>query len=389
MDYLEVNMKTIPLGLSRNYVSSWGIWEACRELIQNMLDCDIGTVDYEPSQNVLRVSSGPLILSPATLLLGGGDKAQASEKRGMYGEGYKLAFLVLLRAGKSVLLKTGNQVWRPHFAYHNQLERECLYVDIEEREGQWVEGVEIQVQDFTDNDYAEIVDKYTGFNGYEPIAEHNGGTIFIQEKPAIYVGGLFVRYLGGMGYDYKYSYDLPPNWVTLDRDRNAIGDYYVSLHATKILAGAEEWDMLAQLAVENADDIHDHTKVHSQTDDMLFTNKAIAKASEKAFFKKHGSNAHPVDAGLTSQEKAKAIVDATQAGYNPIEVKSSLYSMFSEKVREQRVTGGEIKSIGDMLEQFVNKFDSQLSNEQLTELSEIFIMQSIVNGNPKTEAPWN
>src|SRR5258708_26276899 len=99
------------LPISPNYVAHWGLWESVREIFQNALDeqtrdprCVAG-IKYE--NGILRITSANTILNPKSLLLGATTKADDKNQRGKYGEGYKLAALVLVRMGYSVSIQTG------------------------------------------------------------------------------------------------------------------------------------------------------------------------------------------------------------------------------------------------------------------------------------------
>ena len=98
--------KTYELSLVKTYVSRWGMAEAVRELIQNALDSESPFIyEFEREADglwALRLTSEFTVLTPQTLLLGTTSKAEAEDAIGSFGEGYKIAFLVLTRAGYDV-----------------------------------------------------------------------------------------------------------------------------------------------------------------------------------------------------------------------------------------------------------------------------------------------
>ena len=93
--------KVYPLSLTRGYVVSWGLREAVREIIQNALDSD-SDFGYAIDGDTLTVISRYASLSPQTLLLGSSNKGGDISSIGQFGEGYKLALLVLTRDGLPV-----------------------------------------------------------------------------------------------------------------------------------------------------------------------------------------------------------------------------------------------------------------------------------------------
>ena len=104
--------KTYELTLCKSYVSRWGVPEAIRELIQNALDSD-SPFKYEWKRTregawVLVLMSEFTTLPPQTLLLGYTSKADDEESIGSFGEGYKLALLVLARNGYDIDMFNGD-----------------------------------------------------------------------------------------------------------------------------------------------------------------------------------------------------------------------------------------------------------------------------------------
>ena len=90
-------MKKYELSLSRNYVSSWGIEEAIRELLQNAKDSNgEDVIDIDKSSGTITITNKNTSIPSSTLLLGNTSKGDDLDKIGQFGEGYKLALLVLV-----------------------------------------------------------------------------------------------------------------------------------------------------------------------------------------------------------------------------------------------------------------------------------------------------
>lgn len=107
-----------PLSLTSNYVSDWGLWEAVREIIQNALDNKSGhSISYDSNQETLTITSDEVKLEASTLLLGNTSKRDDSSKIGSFGEGYKIACLVLLCRGYAVSINNADVVWEPSFQH--------------------------------------------------------------------------------------------------------------------------------------------------------------------------------------------------------------------------------------------------------------------------------
>lgn len=103
----ETTINSYELTLTPNYVSDWNFNDALRELIQNGTDQEVldpdneFQIDYSQKEKVLRLKNRKSVLKINTLLLGRSSKANNEDTVGQFGEGYKIAALVLNRLGKT------------------------------------------------------------------------------------------------------------------------------------------------------------------------------------------------------------------------------------------------------------------------------------------------
>lgn len=101
------NAKCYELTLTPNYVSDWTFNDAIRELIQNGTDQEVldkdnrFSIKYDSKRQVLQLKNSKSALKINTLLLGRSSKAGNDDTVGQFGEGYKIAALVLNRIGKT------------------------------------------------------------------------------------------------------------------------------------------------------------------------------------------------------------------------------------------------------------------------------------------------
>ncbi len=126
-------MKTIELSLSPKYVSGWGVEEAVREILQNAIDqkADGAEVSVSYDRETLSILTDGARLKTSTLLLG--ESGKDDERYiGKYGEGYKLALLVLTRERKPVKVVTDAETWTPEFRLSETFGEESLQIDVEE-----------------------------------------------------------------------------------------------------------------------------------------------------------------------------------------------------------------------------------------------------------------
>lgn len=118
----------IRYGITDNYVrtQAWGAPRALREIIANAMDAvrmspDAKfTVNFREGSCTLEVRNGGPALEPNMLYIGESGKRDlppelASTVIGTFGEGLKLALLVLTREKLSAAITSGYWVWRPDF----------------------------------------------------------------------------------------------------------------------------------------------------------------------------------------------------------------------------------------------------------------------------------
>ena len=98
--------------ISKQYVPEWTVKDALRELLQNSLDA--GLIAYTATHIT---NQGTLELKH--LLLGCTAKAGDDTKLGQFGEGLKIALLVLLRNGITATISTDTHditpMWREQY----------------------------------------------------------------------------------------------------------------------------------------------------------------------------------------------------------------------------------------------------------------------------------
>lgn len=226
------------LTISSNYVPEWGINEALRELFQNALDQEIVNPEnamlfhYDEAHERVLIANKTSTLPVNSLLLGQTSKAEDDKTIGQHGEGYKIAFMVLLRAGKKVqVLNYGeNQVWTVRMVNSRRFKALIPTVFVEKK-AFWEtvpdHNLTIQVDGVTKEEWENyrimnlhLMRRDRVVAEYE-VSKH--GRILLDEvmKGRIYVKGLYVC----TNSTLVYGYDFEPSQITLDRDRKLIQDY--------------------------------------------------------------------------------------------------------------------------------------------------------------------
>ena len=178
------------LNLTENYVAHWGLTEAIRELLANNID-ESGTMSYSAQTQVNptdRLSEIKFTTSrelPLDVFLLGYSVKANNHAIGQYGEGLKLAMLVLTRLHKIVLFKSGAYSYRFFFEIPEGFEVRTLHVEREELSGyedenQPVVGTIISIFDVP---RSVIEDQYT----YAPLDS------VIKNKHGLFCQGLMVE----------------------------------------------------------------------------------------------------------------------------------------------------------------------------------------------------
>jgi hypothetical protein len=211
-------VQQLELTINPNYVQNWGLWHAIRELLQNAMDAhDLGypmTVNYDESRKTLSIHNEGISISRNSLLLGTTTKADDDNMRGKFGEGFKLAFIVLLRGKYPVSLKSGREIWTPEITYSSTYASDLMTINV--APCLYENCVAVFVENVPLSEWEYVCSRTLSLSTSKGINLGTSGIILTSEdkRGHLYTGGLWVNNLPGK---YWFGYDLPQ--VTLDRDR--------------------------------------------------------------------------------------------------------------------------------------------------------------------------
>ena len=242
--------KVIPLTLATNYVSSWGVWQAVRELIANAIDCGEGnykvSLDYDEGSITITTYAGTI--PQQYLLMGAGSKSLGDGNIGQFNEGLKLAMLVLTRECKEVNIANGTTDWTPSLRYSDTFGTEHLHVAIDEDTGGVAGQVTISVHGMTYSELSEVEGKYLQPKDYGEHFKAQEGIVLLDEKHAgnIYCGGIYVSHNTGLTKGYNFN----TKELSLDRDRETVREFDIQYITRKML------DQMSR-KVEHLDDVVD------------------------------------------------------------------------------------------------------------------------------------
>ena len=242
--------KIYELPLSRTYVRHWGVVEAVRELFQNALDSD-SPFEYTVGQDSLSITSRFARLEPKTLLLGTTSKADAKDKIGSFGEGYKIALLVLTREGIKVTVLNHDRKWTPEFRRSRQFDDEVLAIrdsSFPENRGQ---GLTFQLDGLSQADLEAIHD--SNLHMWSSVGEVDNtsrGQILHDHPGKLYVNGLYVCQT-----ELKYGYNMKPEFLRLERDRQTVSTFDLKFHAKDMWFETKKADQISTMISEGVSDM--------------------------------------------------------------------------------------------------------------------------------------
>jgi hypothetical protein len=312
--------KTYELSLNRNYVSHWGMTHAIRELIQNALDSEspfIYEFITEGDTTTLRLYSEFANLPVRTLLLGTTSKANSPDSIGSFGEGYKIALLVLTRLGYDVDIRNNDKLWRPRFRHSKNFNEELLVID-ETSSSTRHSGLTFLVHGLSESDVADV--RKCCLKMQTDIGETKRtkyGDILLDRAGMLYVGSLFVCETG-----LRHSYNIHPQHLKLERDRQTVDGWDLKCITRDMWFDTGEHDRIAKM-------------IEGEVPDVAYAEysspEMVKDACYRLFISKNPAGAIAVK---TQEELTKAVAQGlttvvVEHVYHSVLTRSSAYRSYS------------------------------------------------------------
>lgn len=286
------------MSLSKDYVPDWTVVDGVRELFQNALDQQTANPDnkmffkYNENEGTLYIGNKLSTLDVKTLLLGASTKRDDPNTIGQFGEGYKIATLVLTRLNKKVTFYNygAREVWRPRFVNSRRYGTEILTFFVDKKyiwQRTPDNDLTITVENITLDEYNDIIDSNLHLQDVGKTLNSQFGRILYEEryKGKVFVNGLFV-----CDYNkYNHGYDFKPRYIKIDRDRKLADSFELRWLSSKMWSGVDN-EHTIELIKQGASDVEYITSAsYSST-----TINNIADKAYNKFKREHGNNAIPV-----------------------------------------------------------------------------------------------
>ncbi len=341
-------MKQIELSLGKNYVCNWGLWEAVREIMQNAQDSEKDghplSITYEnedlPEGGTLTITNDDVRLNISSLILGNSTKTDDVSMIGKYGEGYKLALLVLLRLGKTITIYTGSEKWKPKFRKSKTFETDVLTIEREPYEGAVdrervmfiIDGITITEFEMLKLKSIRIRQETNRYHKIKMVDCDYGKILLDDEyKGKFYVEGLFIQ----NDENFKYGYSFNSEDVNLDRDRKAINYYELCELTTKSLLSQTEDFKIVETSITS--------KTHD-TSDLQYYYKNASDEFKEGFAKDYVER-HEIDSDtfvgtekeviVSGKDKVKVVDEITARWVNDGLGKEDEYQEIRRKVEDK------------------------------------------------------
>lgn len=225
----------IQYGFGPDYLDSWTVRSALREIYQNFIDHGEYTESIVAEGDHVRVSVSndwnPVGLE--FLRVGNSTKKDDPSAIGKHGEGFKMGAMILHREGLEMTLRTPRFTVWPEFESNDMIGEVFVLKYREEDNG---EGVSVEftccAADFEEFKDGVLTDADTVFD------DKYYGRIVSKPAGSIYSGGLFVCRVDNI----SKAYDIRPQHMNLDRDRQVPRSFDVSWASSKINQAHGKWE---------------------------------------------------------------------------------------------------------------------------------------------------
>ena len=236
-------------------------------------------------------------------MLGNTTKDGDVNQIGSFGEGYKLAMLVLARDGFDVTINNyaKKEVWAPKIIRSRRYDSDLLVVDVNKGlfKSKESDNLVFEIKGVTQDMFYNIKSHMLFLQDGLSVIETDRGEVLLDEDKQghIYVNGLFIEKMRG---NVLFGYNMKAKAISLDRDRKAVDVFQLT------------WDtswMWSKLAKTHPDMFKDLLSAGSLDIQYIISSGTNANDVEDIayddFVNNYGVNAIPVDNQIDHDEASR------------------------------------------------------------------------------------
>lgn len=371
-------MSKYELTISTGYVPSWTYVEAVRELFQNAIDNERINPDnkmlFEYKMGKLSICNKTSKLTLDSLLIGSSTKRDDTRTIGEHGEGYKIAFMILLREGKSVTVYNygANEIWTTKLVKSRRFNgAQVVQIDVNKTPF-WSKvpnyDLTVEIEGITENEYANIKESNLTLKEnveVNDVSAFGGLLTGNNEKGRIYVEGLYVCTKDGLNYGYNFK----SKFVRLDRDRKLVDSFDICWYSSMIWSDVvkNNRDKYADICVN---------MIKSDVQDVMYIEKSsineeglqiIAENIYNSMIDEYGEDVVPVSNNNEYEEVRKS-------GFKPVIVSEKIKKVVQDYIPKdvvEDITVTKKDKVLLRLKVLQRKLKDKCSHEENEEFSDI------------------
>ena len=394
---MTMKMKT---GISPEYVKNWDAAKAIREIVQNYLDsrkefnCD-GKIEWKDGKATVK-DYGPGIL-PKHLALGVSEKS--SEAIGKYGEGLKLALLVMAREKRHIEIWAHGKIIRPVIEYDEAFQTEVMNLiidDMKPRHAATHKGTSIKFE-CTEEELRAGKLFFMNFLVKEQEFEWMDRGKISLPGGFVFVNGAMVGSLEGAMFSYHFKESTTGDIG--NRDREVVDGNKVINHVRWELAKTRSNRVMEAI-------LNEIKEGRTPLEIKHGVNHYAICGSRKKLWKKTYNSVFGKDTVISSNKGEQYDTEAKYKGYNILRVDDDWRYMLKEvgvKTTDEMVTAGKqttnevkrheitneqlknLKLAESIISECYKDTDKVKLSEDLTALAGVSSQSDVVNGLYQTK----